>query len=92
MKDLPQTDPTCTPAMIYGYEEDSRPLNEYGLKRLREVTLSVTADELRKVAAFLAAAADEMETGPVSIHWHRHAPSELRKAIGCDVIVSGPET
>lgn len=76
--------------MIYGY--DSRTINEYGLKQLREISLAVSPYDLRELASFLQASADELE-GAASDHWHRHMPDVLRRRLGCDVIVlnSKPE-
>ena len=76
--------------MIYGY--DSRTLNEYGLKQMREVSVAVSSDDLRALADFLTNAADELD-GAVSCHWHKHAPDSLQRALGCDIIVlnSNPE-
>ena len=74
--------------MIYGYE--SRTVNEHGLKQMREVSISASPDDLRKIAAFLAETADELDAHRVSAQWHRHSPAELREAIGCDVIVASP--
>lgn len=78
--------------MIYGYDYDSRTLNEYGLKQLREISIAVTPEDLRELAAFLQDSAEEL-TGAASSHWHRHMPDALRRRIGCDVIVlnSKPE-
>jgi hypothetical protein len=70
--------------MIYGY--DSRTINEYGLKQLREISLAVSPDNLRELAEFLRESADELE-GASSAHWHRHMPDALRRKVGCDVIV-----
>jgi hypothetical protein len=71
--------------MIYGY--DSRTLNNYGLKQMREISLAVAAHDLRELADFLKEAAQELEEAS-SYHWHRHAPDELRQRLGCDVIVA----
>lgn len=55
---------------LYGYEpadiiEDARPM------ALAEVTLNATSHELRRMSAFLAACADEMERmGDVYSHVH----------------------
>ncbi len=70
--------------MIYGY--DSRTINEYGLKQMREISLAARPDALRELARFLDQCADELETA-ASSHWHRHAPSSLQRDVGCDVIV-----
>lgn len=76
--------------MIYGY--DSRTVNEYGLKQLREISLAVSPDGLRELAAFLQDSAEEL-AGATSDHWHRHMPDELRRKLGCDVVIlnSKPE-
>lgn len=74
--------------MIYGYV--SRTLNEYGLKQMREVTISASPNDLREVAAFLSEVADELDSHAVSVQFHRHLPPELKQAIGCDVIVVRP--
>jgi hypothetical protein len=76
--------------MIYGY--DSRTINEYGLKQLREVSFAMSPDDLRELADFLRETAEELE-GVSSDHWHRHAPDALQRKVGCDVIVlnSKPE-
>ena len=62
--------------MIYGY--DSRTVNEYGLKQLREISLAVSPDDLRELADFLRDTAVELE-GAASDHWHRHIPDPLRR-------------
>jgi hypothetical protein len=41
--------------MIYGYE--SRTVNESGLKQMREISLAVSADDLRELADFLRTSA-----------------------------------
>lgn len=76
--------------MIYGY--DSRTMNEYGLKQLREISLAVAPEDLRELGFFLQEAAEELE-GAASDHWHRHLPDALRRKVGCDVIIlnSKPE-
>jgi hypothetical protein len=70
--------------MIYGY--DSRAINEYGLKQMREISLMASADSLRSLARFLTDCADELETA-TSTHWHRHTSTSLQRELGCDVIV-----
>jgi len=70
--------------MIYGY--DSRTINEYGLKQLKEISIAVSPDVLRALAEFLSHAADELEQAE-SGSWHRHVPSALQKGIGCDVVI-----
>ena len=70
--------------MIYGY--DSRTVNEYGLRQMKEVSVSASPEALRGLAAFLVATAEELE-GAASGHWHRHIPSSLKKQLECDLIV-----
>ena len=70
--------------MIYGY--DSKTLDEYGLKQMKEVSLGCSPSTVRELAKFLFEAADELEQAE-SIHWHKHAPERLQRQIGCDVIV-----
>ena len=71
--------------MIYGY--DSRTINEYGLKQMREISVSAHPEALRALAEFLVEAASELESKEVSSHWHKHLPSEMKKTLGCDVVV-----
>ena len=71
--------------MIYGY--DIRTLNEYGLKQMREISITASPDALRQMSEFLAEAARELEDSAASSHWHKHVPSTLQKAIGCDVVI-----
>lgn len=73
--------------MIYGY--DSRTVNGYGLKQMREVSLAVPSPVLRDLAIFLQQAADELEIDS-SRHWHKHLPSTLATELGCDVVVIPP--
>jgi hypothetical protein len=70
--------------MIYGY--DSRTLNDYGLKQLREISLAMSSRDLRDLADFLREAAEELE-GASSAHWHLHAPDSLQRKVGCDVVI-----
>lgn len=70
--------------MIYGYE--SRTINEYGLKEMREISLAMSPNDLRELAEFLQVSADELE-GASSGHWHRHLPDSLQRKVGCDVVV-----
>jgi hypothetical protein len=70
--------------MIYGY--DSRTINEYGLKQMREISVTASPVALRELAQFLMECADELEAS-ASNHWHRHASCALRREVGCDVIV-----
>jgi hypothetical protein len=73
--------------MIYGYE--SQQLNEYGLKQMREISVKVSPDMLRKLAAFLLKTADEAECAN-SDHWHRHVPEPIRDGLKCDFIILKP--
>jgi hypothetical protein len=41
------------------------------------------------LAEILLMAAAELESKPVSIQWHKHSRSELRRALGCDFNVLG---
>jgi hypothetical protein len=53
----------------YGYS--TAVVNEYGLHELSEVSFALSAQDLRRVAAFLTTCADEIESGS----WrssHRH--------------------
>jgi hypothetical protein len=70
--------------MIYGY--DSRPVDEHGLKQMREIHLALRPHELRALSEFLADAATELE-GAASAAWHLHAPDELSRSLGGSVIV-----
>jgi hypothetical protein len=79
-------DMSCTEVidMVYGY--DSRTVNEYGLKQMREISVQCSSTALRDLAAFLLEVADEVEVAS-SDTWHRHAPNALQRKLGCDVIV-----
>lgn len=56
---------------IVGYEEADLPIEEIKFIELAEVSLEATPEELRKMAAFLNAAADDMEImGPLFDHEH----------------------
>lgn len=46
---------------IYGYADQGLPFEEIESSELAEITLNANASELRKMAAFLIAAADRME-------------------------------
>jgi hypothetical protein len=70
--------------MIYGY--DSRTINEYGLKEMREISVAAPPCALRELATFLMQCADELESA-ASAHWHRHASASLKRDIGCEVVV-----
>jgi hypothetical protein len=69
--------------MIYGYGR--RTLNEYGLNEMREISISISAPRLRKLAEYLIQSASELDRA--GGHWHKHAPAALAREIGCDVIV-----
>jgi hypothetical protein len=71
--------------MVYGYE--TRTLNEYGLKEMREVTFSTRPDTLRAIAQFLVEAAAQLESQPMSPNWHRHVSPAIARSLCCDVIV-----
>ena len=70
--------------MIYGY--DSRTVNEYGLRQMREISVAAQPNALRELAGFFLQCADELETA-TSGHWHRHASASLQREVGCDVVV-----
>ena len=76
--------------MLYGH--DRRTLDRWGLKELTDVTVDATPAVLRELAAFLEAAADEMQRdddrGVLSTMWHKHAPPGLAKRLGGDVVVT----
>jgi hypothetical protein len=56
---------------IVGYEGTDLPIEEIKFIEMAEVTLEATPEELRKIAAFLNSAADEMESmGAVYDHEH----------------------
>lgn len=46
---------------LYGYIDEGLPAEQVVPKALFEVTLSATADELRRLSEFLSRCADEME-------------------------------
>jgi len=71
--------------MIYGY--DSRSINEYGLKQMREISIAATPNALREMAQFLQEVAEQLENSAGSSHWHKHAPSAMQKALECDVVI-----
>lgn len=72
--------------MIYGYE--SRTVNEYGLKQLREVSFAASPQTLRELSAFFLEVAQEMEDqGALGQQWHRHISRKLEKRIGAQVVV-----
>lgn len=70
--------------MIYGYE--SRTINEYGLKQMREISVAASPNALRELAQYFIECADELESA-ASAHWHRHASASLERAIGCSLVV-----
>jgi hypothetical protein len=76
--------------MIYGYVDQI--VNEqFGLAQMREVSIAAPPDSLRALAEFLQTAANDLDAEPRSVLWHLHLPDELRRSIGCDVIVLAPE-
>jgi hypothetical protein len=54
---------------IYGYSKGT--LNEFGLHSLSEVTFDVRTNDLRRIATFLNATADAMESRAIRSQ-HRH--------------------
>lgn len=75
--------------MIYGY--DSCTVNDYGLKQMREISISANPASMRGLAEFLIQTAGELESTAVSIQWHRHAPTQLARELGCDVVLLAAE-
>lgn len=56
---------------IHGYKDEGLPIEQIGPSELAEITLVATPHELREIAAFLKAAADNMERlGPEYDHEH----------------------
>jgi len=47
---------------LYGYKDEGLPIEAIESSELAEITLVASPDELRKISAFLAAAANDMET------------------------------
>jgi hypothetical protein len=69
---------------VFGYSK--RVANEYGLHEMSEISFDVTADELRRVAAFLTDCADKIDAR----QWrtdHKHIEGPWNE---CDVIVCYP--
>ena len=79
-------DPQPGAFMIYGYDTEQT-LNEHSLRQMREISIKADPGALRRVATFLNEAADDLETGTRSSSWHRHAPDQLQRDLGCDLIV-----
>jgi hypothetical protein len=75
----------------YGYSRQV--VNEFGPMELREVTFSLSADELRRVAKFLSVCADRIENGDFkSSHLHiDHVDREWPRTGQADIIVLRPE-
>lgn len=77
---------------IYGYSK--RVLNEYGLHDLSEVTFQLPTSDLRRVAAFLIACAEGIESGGWQSS-HAHLTDHDRRWNSdhphSDVIVIHPE-
>lgn len=69
---------------VYGYSK--RVVNEYGLHEMSEVTFNVSAEELRRVAAFLIDCADMID----SRQWRTDHMHIDRPWDECDVIVCHP--
>ena len=56
---------------VYGYKDEGLPIEQIEPVELAEITLEATADELRRIAAFLGDAAANMERlGPEYDHEH----------------------
>ena len=55
--------------MIYGYSEQVVD-EEYGLLQMREITFSMTPEQLRLVAKFLERIAHDIESGVPFLHRH----------------------
>jgi hypothetical protein len=73
--------------MIYGY--DNRTINSYGLKEMREIAFSVAAADLRRIAEFLLASAEALES-PRTANWHAHISKSVQAQIECDIVVLRP--
>jgi hypothetical protein len=75
--------------MICGYARSA--IGDHGELELKEISFGLRPHALRLVAAFLSAAADEMETESTRPHWHRHidefSPDWRRTFPGCDIVV-----
>lgn len=56
---------------IYGYSNQGLPIEEIRPEELAEITLVASPTELRKIAAFLISAADNMERMGIS-YSHEH--------------------
>ncbi|PQO36945.1 hypothetical protein C5Y96_07220 [Blastopirellula marina] len=78
--------------MIYGYD-DEVPLNDYGLKRLKSLSIAASPDTLRALAGFLYEAAAEMESSDrLHSNWHRHPTADFAERIECEIAVLANET
>lgn len=75
----------------FGYSRQV--VDEFGLMELREVTLSLSADELRRVAKFLSVCADRIENGDFkSSHLHiDHVDREWSRTGQDDIVVMRPD-
>ena len=83
--------------MIYGY--DTKVVNEYGLRQMREISISLSPKGLRALADFLLEAANELESAKSRLeaanepesaesrNWHRHSPSSVHQEVGCDIVI-----
>lgn len=70
----------------YGYAKQ-KDLNEHGLMKMSEVTISATPEELRRISDFIAKCADEMEGSNASEHEHYCDYDEDYDESGSDLIV-----
>lgn len=61
--------------MLYGYQ--AREPQHRGPIVLREASLSISADDLEVIAAFLAAAAAEIRAGTLRAGGHSHLQDEV---------------
>jgi site-specific recombinase XerC len=77
--------------MIYGYDLET--INEYGLRRMRDVSIAAGPSSLRSLAQFIIDVAAEIEddAGSKNPNWHRHLPAALKQELGCDIVICGPE-
>jgi hypothetical protein len=63
---------------IYGYKDEGQRPEDIVPSELAEITLEATADELRKIAKFIEAAAEEMEKRGKS-YSHEHLSDKFRE-------------
>ena len=62
---------------LYGYANDGTPIEDIVPLELAEVTLACAPDELRRIAKFLASAADKMEARGADYN-HEHLADKDR--------------